>query len=710
MSAGSLALVIEGVGGAATAGGAYPGCWRWTWGAAAPSWDSGALYRGGLTGYPSQVETSVDLLGGRATQGALRVRLAQSAPVLAALHTLTPARAALATEAVTASATQVKLNAAGLAASVIHWGREAIRLGSESTSGGVTTYSGCTRGHLATTAAAHDPVTDPEVFGEIASQTLSGRLAYLLWVPEGATSYAGEVALYTGALREVHYAGAELEVELATALDLIEGARLCQSPWVATGGYGPRDIAYRLPAAGDSSDRRATVRAGDALVIAPWRLLGGGAAAQVSISRGLRVPGSPGVPADLAADTTLREVILVAAGAPPLSSGVTLSTDLGELVVQLLTGAGGVAELPAVLPAALVDSDQIQAAARAVGARVEELVIGLDGPEPLADLLARLLAPWGLALVPGAAGKLQLASYAESVAYGDARAQINASDIHTIGAVGRRRLPSVGDRAVVTYGGDGARLLPGGPPTLTAEGAYARARAPLGSPGASLEVDAGALRDPGLAAALGAALVARLHIAAPEIEIGVDPSTAPALGAVVEVTHPALPGDGASGVTAARALVTGRRDSYRAGEQGGAVARLRLQMVGLARRRAGWLAPVCEVVSWNGGTNTLTVTSYHADPDALPASDWAALEVGDALQLCAADWSLRSRPLVIAALPGAGQIVLSGAPAATPAAGDLVRVDVYAGATAAQIARWAWLSDDDGELSSDPALAYTWEG
>jgi hypothetical protein len=707
---GRLAFIIEGIGGNALSGGAYPGCWRWTWGDAAPSWDSASLYRGGLTGYPAQVESAVDLLAGRATQGALRLRLAQSAAVLSALHTLTPARLGLATEAVTASGTTVKLTVSGLGGSTIHWGREAIRLGSESTAGGVTTYAGCTRGHLATTAAAHDPVTDPEVFASISAQTLSGRLAWLLYTPDSASAYTGETVLYAGVLREVHYAGAELEVELATALELVEGARLCQSPWVATGGYGPRDIAYRDPAAGNSSDRRCTVRAGDALVIAPWVPLGGGAASKVNISRGLRVPGSPAVPADLAADTTLREVILVAAGAPTLASGVTLSTDLGELVVQLLTGAGGVDELPAVLPAALVDSDQIEIAARAVGARVDELVIGLDGPEPLADLLARLLAPWGLALVPGAAGKLQLASYAESVAYGDARAQINASDIHTIGAVGRRRLPSVGDRAVVTYGGDGARLLPGGPPTLTAEGAYARARAPLGSPGASLEVDAGALRDPGLAAALGAALVARLHIAAPEIEIGVDPSTAPALGAVVEVTHPALPGDGASGVTAARALVTGRRDSYRAGEQGGAVARLRLQMVGLARRRAGWLAPVCEVVSWNGGTNTLTVTSYHADPDALPASDWAALEVGDALQLCDSTWALRDRPLEIASLPSAGQIVLTGAPSVTPAAGDLVRVDVYAGATADQIARWAWISDADGELASDPTNAYTWEG
>jgi hypothetical protein len=713
--AGRYALTVEGVGTASTDGGARKsGLTRWTWGAAAPSWDTGGLYQPGLTGWPQEIETSIDWLEGKAQQGGMRLRLAQSPAVLQAFYAMTAPRLALATEAITSTGTTVKLTSAALQNALICWQRESIKLGTvASTASGVTTYINCARARLGTVAQAHDPADDPEVFASVSAETLEGRICRLYWVPETAASYADEVLLFAGALRDVAAVGQELELQINTLLDLVQGAYLCQAPWTSYAGTGPRYVALRAPAAGQLGvDPRMVVRVGDAVVLAPWRKLGG-RYHEVVVADAQRLPGSPGVAAPDGQDVSAREVLAVYPGAPALSSGVALAQDVGALVVQLLTGSPGVEEIPPVIPADLVDADQIEGLAASLGARVDGLLIGLDGPEPLADVLARLLRPWGLVLVPGAAGRLQLAAFSDAPLYGTGGA-ISQAQVTQIGALGGRNLGLTADEVIVTYGGDAARLAPGGAPTVTGLGAYRRQRAPRGGVGLRPEVDAGALLSEAEAQRVAAGLLARYHRPPPALEVTVTPDADAALGAVVTLTHAALPGDGAQGLTAARALVTARREILRPPQGrdlagGSREVRLGLLMVGLIHRRAGWLSPVCRVLSWDAGTNTATVESYHADPDADPAEDIDALAVGDGLQLCDSDWSLITTLIEIHSFPAGNQIRFTGAPSTAPALGDLLRVDVYANANAAQIESWAFVSDSDGELANDPALAYTWE-
>ena len=82
-------------------------------------------------------------------------------------------------------------------------------------------------------------------------------------------------------------------------------------------------------------------------------------------------------------------------------------------------------------------------------------------------------------------------------------------------------------------------------------------------------------------------------------------------------------------------------------------------------------APAAEVVSWNAGTNTLTVA---ADTFAGDPSDAQTFSVGDEVRLCAPDLEPYAvAPRAIIAITST-TIQLDGSPGITPAAGDLVQL------------------------------------
>lgn len=719
-----LALLIEGVGGSA-------GQYRLA-SSAAPSWDSDGLYLPAvLLSWPEEVGASVDFVTGTSAQTSGRFTLRQTTTLRAALWDTSPITVASATAAVGSTSTSIQTDATGLAGSVVHWDREAILLGTHAGSG---VYTGCTRGHLGTQATRHGDGTPPdlELYGR--PWSLKGRIVKLIHIPRGAADYADEVVLWTGVVQEITARGlVGFTLDARDALGLLSEAKLGQGAarWTA---QSPTSRTRPIAGYGSASStaRCLVVEQGSGCVgvvsyAVGTALQGPGYALQIfgTLSR---VGSFPLPPQDQYARGVWREVISThsaqpATSASPGDDDLPLSQEPARLLLQLLTttpnantpGANGdydtgISYLAGGIPAQLVDAAQILAWGRARSwARVDNLWIGLDGPEILADVVAKILRPLGAALVLGAGGRLVVAQLADAVPFASTSA-LYAASVITIGASQSRGLPTSIDSVEITHS-----LVPGqGTSTTRTLDARQARRLPPGAR-STLTLDATAYSSPDLARASAIGLLFRYRLQPPIIELECLPTVDLWPGDVTALTLDGILGDGGeAGVEGESALVLGRAavtegpDPARAGS-GRASVRLTLALVGLIHKNLGKIAPSAVVTAWNAGTKTITVqaNAYASTTNPNLTRDSAGFSAGDVVQITDQYGTVITATATVAST-GTNTITLTAAPGTAPASGNVVRVASYASAVAAQRSRWAFVADASDEVDGDPDNAYTY--
>lgn len=719
-----LAVTIEGVGGSA-------GQYRLAMGAA-PSWDSDALYLPAvLLSWPEEIGARVDFVTGTSAQTSGRFTLRQTATLRSIFWNTNPITVGSATSAVGSTSTTILTDATGLAGSVVHWDREAILLGTH-TGGG--TYTGCTRGLLGTQATRHGDGTPPDLELYGSPWSLKGRIVRLIRVPSSATGYGDEETLWTGVAQEVTAQGlASFSLDARDALGLLSEAKLGQNAarWTP---QAPTSRTRPIAGYGSTTDtaRCLVVEEGSGLcaevgyeVSSPS--LGQGYA--LSIFATITPVGDfPLPPQDQYARGVWREVISTHSAQPantasPGDDDLPLSQEPAKLVLQLLTttpnantpGANGtydtgIGYLAGGVPATLVDAAQILAWGRArTSARVDNLWIGLEGPEALGDVIAKILRPLGAALVLGAGGKLTVAQLADSVPFASTSA-LGPAQIITVGAVQSRGLPTSIDSVEVKHS-----LIPGqGTATTRTLDARQSRRLPPGAR-STLEIDATAYSDPDLARGAAVGLLFRYRLQPPVVDVDCLPTVDLWPGDVTALTSANLLGRaGAAGVTGEPALVLGRQavvegPQVARGGSGTASVRLTLALVGLIHKNLGKIGPSAVVTAWNAGTKTITVqaNAYTSTTNAYLARDSAGFSAGDVVQITDQYGTVITATATVAST-GTNTLVLTAAPTTAPASGNIVRVTTYASATSAQHGRWCFVADASDEVDGDPDNAYTY--
>jgi len=720
----TLALTIEGVGGSA-------GQYRLAMGAA-PAWDSSGLYlEAVLTSWPDEVGADVNFLTGTSAQTSGRFTLRQTTTLRSIFWDTNPITVASATAAVGATSVSILTDSTGLAGSVVHWDREAILLGTHAGGG---TYTGCTRGLLGTQATRHGDGTPPDLELYGSPWSLKGRVVRLIRAASDAAGYGDEVTLWTGVVQEVTAQGlASLTLDARDALTLLLEAKLGQgaarwTPQAPTSrrrpvaGYGTTDATARCLVVEESGGFVASVgyRVGS-----PTQ--GPGFALNL-VSSIAAVGDFPLPPVGTYSGSTWREVISThsaqpATSASPGDDDLPLSQGPATLLLQLLTttpnadapGANGdydtgIGYLAGGVPATLVDAAQILAWGRArTSARVDNLWIGLEGPEPLADVVAKILRPLGAALVLGSGGRLQVAHLADAVPFG-ATSSLTAAQIITVGASQARGIPTSIDAVEVKHS-----LIPGqGLATDRTLDARQSRRLPPGAR-STLEIDATAYSSQEVARASAIGLLFRYRLQPPILDLECLPTVNLWPGDVAALTSPNVLGRaGVTGVVAEPALILGRRavvegPEVARGGAGRASVRLTVALVGLIHKNLGAIAPAAVVTAWNAGTKTITVqaNAYTATDNAYLARDSEGFQAGDVVQI-ADQYGTAITTAATVASAGTNTIVLTAAPAAAPVSGNIVRVTSYASATSTQRGRWASVADASDEVDGDPSNAYTY--
>jgi len=720
----TLALTIEGVGGSA-------GQYRLAMGAA-PSWDSSGLYLPAvLLSWPDEVGAEVDFLTGTSAQTSGRFTLRQTATLRAVFWNTNPVTVGSATSAVGATSASILTDQTGLAGSVVHWDREAILLGTHAGGG---TYTGCTRGHLGTQATRHGDGTPPDLELYGSPWSLKGRVVRLIRAASSATGYGDEVTLWTGVVQEVTAQGlAAFTLDARDALGLLSEAKLGQgaarwTPQAPTSrrrpiaGYGTTTDTARCLAVEEGSGAVAVVGYD---VGSPSQ--GQGYALELA-STVAAVGDFPLPPIGTYSRGTWREVISTHSAQPPTTASpgdddLPLSQEPAKLLLQLLTttpnantpGANGdydtgIGYLAGGIPATLVDAAQILAWGRArTSARVDNLWVGLEGPETLADVIAKILRPLGAALVLGSGGRLQVAQLADAVPFG-ATSSLTSAEIITVGASQARGLPTSIDAVEVKHS-----LIPGqGYATDRTLDARQSRRLPPGAR-STLEVDATAYSSPDLARASAIGLLFRYRLQPPILDLECIPTVDLWPGDVAALTCGNILGKaGTAGVDGEPALVLGRQaviegPDVAQGGEGRASVRLTVAVVGLIHKNLGAIAPSAVVTAWNAGTKTITVqaNAYTATDNAHLARDSAGFFAGDVVQIVD-QYGTSITPAATVASVGTNTITLTAAPTTAPASGDVVRVTSYASAVSAQRGRWAFIADASDEVDGDPDNAYTY--
>jgi hypothetical protein len=720
----TLALKIEGVGGSA-------GQYRLAMGAA-PSWDSSGLYLPAvLLSWPDEVGSSVDFVTGTSAQTSGRFTLRQTATLRGIFWNTNPITVGSATAAVGSTSVSLQTDQTGLAGSVVHWDREAILLGTHAGGG---TYTGCTRGLLGTQATRHGDGTPPDLELYGSPWSLKGRVVHLIRVPATATGYGDEVTLWTGVVQEVTAQGlASFVLDARDALGLLSEAKLGQG---AVRWTPQAQTSRRRPIAGygttTDTARCLVVEEGSGAVAVVGYEVGSptqGPGYALAVFSTLAAVGDfPLPPRDAYARGTWREVVSTHSAQPPTTASpgdddLPLSQEPAKLLLQLLTttpnantpGANGdydlgIGYLAGGVPAILVDAAQILAWGRArTSARVDNLWIGLEGPETLGDVVAKILRPLGAALVLGSGGRLQVAQLADAVPFGSTSA-LTPAQIITVGATQARGLPTSIDAVEVKHS-----LIPGqGYATDRTLDARQSRRLPPGAR-STLEVDATAYSSPDLARASAIGLLFRYRLQPPILDLDCIPTVDLWPGDVAALTCANVLGKaGAAGVDGEPALVLGRQaviegPDVAQGGEGRASVRLTVAVVGLIHKNLGAIAPSAVVTAWNAGTKTLTVqaNAYTSATNDYLARDSAGFFAGDVVQIADQYGTTVTATATVASV-GTNTITLTATPASAPASGNIVRVTSYASAVSAQRGRWAFIADASDEVDGDPDNAYTY--
>lgn len=714
------AIRIEGIGDNTAS--AANRCYRWTWARTffdvAGTSDPDDLYKPALLRWPKELEFSVDFRTGDPTMGSLTFELRRTADVLTHFWAGVPARLAKLNGALTAAASSVVLDTAGVSGTV-YLGREAILLGSESPS---KTYA-ITRAQLLTSAQQHDDGV--QVYGSMHPTTLAGRLVELLRVSLDSSGYSTEMVRWSGVARRCYGSGADQTIlEVDSVLALIKSTDIYQNPWALTVGQSLDEGADRLPASGygahprtDTSTSRALVMVDDSSALVLGYKTDGDGEAVVFRNLGELV-GLPLVPT--MRGVSFREIFSSAPAQPsnnasPTTLTLPLQGDPGKLILQLLlttandgvsgsndsTYDTGINQLAGNIPASLIDKTSFER----WGAEQETLTsfyIGHDGDDALNlfDLIQEILAPRGASLMQAQGGKLEIATLNDAAVFGTSNT-ITQSQVVSVGdgIVQDRKLEEVLERVTFKYndrpviGGDIINATDVVNERLLHRGTSTR-----------LDMFVRGLTSRPVVTILLQSFVARFH--APIIEYSLEClSTADYWpGEVVSITHDKLIAGSVVGVTSAVCLVTSRREAL--DEQGHTIF-YRLLNVGEVFGDVGYIAPSAQVASWAAGTSKLTVkaNTFTSSADEVLSTDVAGFAVNDVLQLTDEYGTVRDGGFIATTI--LGHVITTSGMGVTPVDGDIVRVATYTSLVTSQKEDWAFTSQADGTLSSDTAKDYT---
>lgn len=713
--------------------------------------DSGRVYRLASSLYPgdadgvylpvlakdawAQIATRLDLRAepaSRATLGGVSVRLLATDAVCAGLLAQrSPARIATLGATISKTATSLTLtqtSATDRTGQVIMLGREAIRLDSLSGSSGLDYTYAVTRASLGTYAAAHE--VSPRVDGSVF------RASRLLWpllrtvtvgyTPVDGGDYGDEVVLGRFVLRgepQLPGLGEVVVLSCDSALDLVSERKLLGDLWRGRqtrtspppeGQVGPWTVEWqgdepasqRTPGYG-ASPSGGLFRVGErAVVYTQWSSSAtptGVREVQVQASdTSYLAPGSAPLPyEDAEGAAELWEVFTTHPSAPALrSSGAAtqqrLSANPIALARQLLTttkaatlaGVGtngdydiGLARLGCAVPEALLDTDTWDEAEGEEALRLV-LWIGLDGqPVEGLALVQRVLGCAGWACAPLYDGRLSLR-------------RLRSDDDGALALTGATALRLSSQRLRVSDPLDAVDARWGVDPQGERRASYsdpATSERQLAK-GAQLELhlDGVAERQEVWGLCVREVRTWRTPLLEVDGALLLTPDTeALSVGDVVTVTSLAvLDPDGVRGVTGAVGQVQSLVHDY----QGGRV-QANVLMTGALHERLGRITPSALVASVGGSTLTLAANTYTGTPSP-GTNDSYGFEVGDVVRVLTRDGAtVRGTGTVTGVNAGTPSITLGALPAGTTA-GDLIEPAVHGSASAAQQARWAFLSED----------------
>lgn len=693
-----------------------------------PPWDTHDVYRDALASLPQSISTDVDWLEGKCTVSGLTARLLGTDEVYGWL--LRPAFARLTTlaAALDASTTTVVLNASGLGGRTVTVGREAIRLGTTITGTGPYSYLGSTRGVLSTRAYPHgdDNTDDTEVFAAGAAPL--GLLPVEVFRVPTTGGYADEEVIYRGVLASVRWSRGEVEAQIDSALGVVMESMICRDLFRAR---KRRTSLYSGdPGSAPASDTPTTTALftdGDRAIVGTVKNAGGGiiyvGAANNAINPGFVAAwaGSTPVTPEGGSNELGDEIwqFFSTYYLAPAVNGAGDQLDANALthLLQILTttadgGNGaydlGVAVLGVGIPEALIDVAQIERLRESRGAALElrTLHYPLDGrPVAVSDLVGWLLRPFGLALIQGAGGLLQVRALEDG-----------QGGAYTLGVEALIEPPDLtwAGRPVDEVTISLAEIPGQGTVEQLFSDIFTRERN-LSGTAAGLEIDARGVEDPSVARLLGIGWVSRWRWAIPVLRVVTTRALDAWPGDEVTVTLPAVPGRaGARGWTEEVCVVSSREVDLATGEH-----RYDLWWTSAVYNRTGRIGPAARVASYSAPTLTVDADTFapagYAESD---AAIWEELlaESGTILRclILDSDLSVRGTTRVIGANGGANTLTLNSA-TVSPVAGDVIVLAAYDGwGTATERnylhARYAYLADANDTVGSAGDDPYEWEG
>ena len=726
---GQFAITVEGVG---TPGGLY----HFALGNTAsfgfdPSLDPDGLYLEALKSYPLALEQSVDFVTQTVASGSLEFALHRTTETLREFHSLSDRPVAKLLLAADRTQTTIRFNKTTLAGTVVHRGREAIVVGTHTSSG---IYTGCVRGALDTIAQAHsvEDGANTDCYARPSARSLQGRVVRWYFVPFDADPFTGRELQWSGVLHSVTSpAPGTLSLQVDDALQRLKNTYLFRKPWtfsneiVSTGGNLPdhAPTGGYLGTPGGTQKLLVYVE-GEGAYIAGWSKEG--------LTYGLTSAGIPsrkpfaGQPIpEIEYPATFREIVSTHRDQPdgsasPSTNTLPLSQRAGVLAVQLMTTtpSGGNFEiggtdydLGKLNLSGATRHDLVNTAAfldwqnQFAIWNIDNLHLGIDGKQNLFDTIQGYKRPFGASLSTDAQGLISVVQIKDTPDYGATAQTITQDLVMPESLVVDRRLQDSLSRVEVAWG-----HIPGQDPQIEELRLYQEdGDNPLIPEGQSVEVEFDApFLNASAAQGSGAALLARFGIAPPVITLSCARVVTASVGDVVYLSHDLLVADGTIGATNAVCLVTGRRE--RIDEEEHALD-LTLLYVGLLYRNQGYWAPAATVAGYNAGTRTFALNNadYTGHGPGPFDSDAESFPAGALVKLVDQYYTLIEDGLVVDGDPVGNALTVTVSPSATPAAGDILVLSAWTSAYAGTGAgRFAAIADSDGELDSDPDNAYQW--
>jgi len=762
-----LACRIEGLGKASNDN--TDGRYRWVTSRSAldapDTVDPQNLYKDALQFWPSELGFTADFRGGDSNVGTQTFKFLGNSTLWEQVMRYQHGVVGQVGAEIEATDSYVDLDTSGLTGTTIFLEREAILLGTES---GVllSRYQADgagdgARGVLGTTAKAHGAAAadDKECFSTC--NELSGRTIELLRINQDASSAYDETVIWSGVLRTIRAPSPDQIVITAdSAMSLLRGAKLMRQQWrgsVARVVFLGEDISmYHIdptgmrqgtptvpvPDAGYDGNRKIVISDGSVCGIAPYETVDTNPqSARIQITR----PAAQMLPFGDSpvfgpfeqwptVGTEVYEVLSssdesVANAEVEAKNTLPLASNPGVLLLQVLlttekggnhaTYDTGIANLAGGIPASLVNVEQIERwTTRRFGSTDKHKYhlgqpsfhLGVEGePEDLDEVVKRILAPYQAVLIQGEGGKLEVASFADSIPFRASNtiteAQILSPDVVI---TQDRRIQDAIDNIDIDY-----NSWPGkGPDLLHVQDAYNHLRK-LPGWASELTIDMGGITSQQHARSLAEGMVILYHNPIPIITLETTRLANYWPGDVVSVTHPFIFGAAAvRSVTNAAMLVIGRTEVL---DFNGHSIRYELAFVGALYTKTARIAPAARVSSYAGASSTINVVTnvftsstegegiFRRDvPDDTSLTDlW---EVGDYIQICDEYGTVRAGNEAVEITAVADdQITVNAATigGSTPVADDIIRISAYGNASTDQKSRFCFIANATNRLGVD---------